>query len=125
MPLMDLFWTMLWLFVMFAWFWLLITVFSDIFRSDDLSGGKKALWVFFTVFFPYLGVFLYLIIRGGSMHKRSMGDVAARDETTRAYSEAVARGGSPAQQLSMLADLRDTGVLTDEEFDQQKAKLLL
>ncbi len=124
MPLMDLFWTMLWLALMFAWFWLLIKVFSDIFRSEDLSGGRKALWVFFTVFFPYLGVFLYLIIRGGSMHERSMGDVAARDEITRAYVEAVARSGSPAQQLSMLADLRDTGVLTDEEFAQQKAKLL-
>jgi hypothetical protein len=125
MPMTDLFWTMLWLVVMFAWFWLLITVFSDLFRSDDLSGGRKALWVFFTVFFPYLGVFLYLILRGGSMHERKMGEVAGRDEMTRAYVEAVARAESPAQQLSMLADLRDTGVLTDDEFEQQKAKLLL
>ncbi len=125
MPLMDLFWTMLWLFLFFAWIWLLITVFSDIFRSDDLGGWAKALWILFTVFLPYLGVLVYLIARGSSMQQRTLAEMAAREEMTRAYVQQVARSGSTAEELSMLANLRDTGVLTNEEFNQQKAKLLL
>lgn len=125
MPLMDLFWTMLWLFLFFAWIWLLITVFSDIFRSEDLGGWGKALWIMFTVFLPYLGVLVYLIARGGSMQQRSLAEAAAREEMTRAYVQQVARSGSTAEELTQLANLRDTGVITAEEFNQQKAKLLL
>ncbi|HEY6628278.1 MAG TPA: SHOCT domain-containing protein [Acidimicrobiia bacterium] len=122
---MDLFWTMLWLFLFFAWIWLLITVFSDIFRSEDLGGWGKALWIMFTVFLPYLGVLVYLIARGGSMQQRSLAEAAAREEMTRAYVQQVARSGSTAEELTQLANLRDTGVITAEEFNQQKAKLLL
>ncbi len=125
MPLMDLFWTMLWLFIFFAWIWLLISIFSDIFRSDDLGGWGKALWILFTVFLPYLGVLVYLIARGSSMQQRSLAEAAAREEMTRAYVQQVARSGSTAEELTQLANLRDTGVLTAEEFNQQKAKLLL
>jgi len=125
MPLMDLFWTMLWLFLFFAWIWLLITIFSDIFRSEDLGGWGKALWILFTVFLPYLGVLVYLIARGSSMQQRSLAEVAAREEMTRAYVQQVARSGSTAEELTQLANLRDTGVITAEEFNQQKAKLLL
>jgi hypothetical protein len=125
MPLMDLFWTMLWLFLMFAWFWLLITVFSDIFRSDDLGGWGKALWVLFTIFLPYLGVLVYLITRGGSMQERSTRDMVAREQMTRAYIQEVATSGSNADELAKLADLRERGVITTEEFNQQKAKLLV
>ncbi len=124
MPLMDLFWTMLWLFLFFAWIWLLITVFSDIFRSDDLGGWAKALWILFTVFLPYLGVLVYLIARGSSMQQRSIAEMAAREEATRAYVQQVASSGSTAEELTKLAGLRDSGVLTAEEFNQQKAKLL-
>ncbi|HEY6629509.1 MAG TPA: SHOCT domain-containing protein, partial [Acidimicrobiia bacterium] len=120
---MDLFWTMLWLFLFFAWIWLLITVFSDIFRSDDLGGWGKALWILFTVFLPYLGVLVYLIARGGSMQQRTLAEHAAREEMTRAYVQQVARSGSTAEELTQLANLRDTGVITAEEFNQQKAKL--
>jgi len=121
---MDLFWSMLWFFLFFAWIWLLITVFSDIFRSDDLGGWGKALWVLFTVFMPYLGVFVYLIARGGSMQERAARDMAAREQMTRAYVEQVAGGGSNADELAKLADLKERGVLSTEEFNQQKAKLL-
>jgi hypothetical protein len=122
---MDLFWTMLWLFLFFAWIWLLISIFSDIFRSDDLGGWGKALWILFTVFLPYLGVLVYLIARGSSMQQRTLAEMAAREEMTRAYVQQVARSGSTAEELTQLANLRDTGVLTAEEFNQQKAKLLL
>ena len=72
MPLMDLFWSMLWFFLFFAWIWLLITIFSDIFRSHDLSGWGKAFWTIFVVILPWLGVLIYLIARGGSMQERAM-----------------------------------------------------
>jgi len=70
MPLMDLFWTLLWLALLFGWFWLLLRILSDVIISDDLAGWAKASWVLFTVFLPYLGVFLYLIARGGKMQER-------------------------------------------------------
>ena len=70
-PLLNIFWTMLELFLLFVWIWLLISVFADIFRSHDLGGGAKALWVIFVIILPFLGVFVYLIARGGSMHERS------------------------------------------------------
>src|SRR5271167_1728730 len=70
-PLADLFGTMLGFFLLIIWLWLLISVFADIFRSHDLGGGAKALWVIFVIILPFLGVFIYLIARGGSMHERS------------------------------------------------------
>ena len=77
MPLFDVFSTLLWLAIMFSWFWLVVMVFADVIRSDDLSGWAKASWVFVTVFLPYLGVFGYLIARGGSMWKRNAREKAA------------------------------------------------
>jgi lysylphosphatidylglycerol synthetase-like protein (DUF2156 family) len=121
---MDLFWTILWLVVMFAWFWLVVTVFTDVLRSDDLSGWAKASWVFFTIFLPYLGVFIYLIARGGSMKERNARDKEDWQRVTRANMQTVAGGASKADELAKLADLRDKGVLTTEEFDKQKARLL-
>src|SRR5271156_7146815 len=70
-PLADLFGTMLGLFVFIIWFWLLVIIFSDIFRSHDMGGGAKALWVLFVIILPFLGVLIYLIARGGSMHERA------------------------------------------------------
>jgi type VI protein secretion system component VasK len=124
MPLLDLFWSMLWFFMFFVWIWLLISLFGDIFRSDDLSGWAKALWVIFIVFLPFLGVLIYLIARGQSMQERAMRDAAAREKATRAYIQDVASTGSAADELAKLADLRDRGVITNEEFVAQKAALL-
>jgi Short C-terminal domain/Phospholipase_D-nuclease N-terminal len=123
MPLMDLFWSMLWFFMFFLWIWLLISLFSDIFRSDDLSGWGKAGWVIFMVALPWLGALIYLIARGKGMQERAVADMAAREAATREYIQGVA-STSTADELSKLAALRDQGVLTSAEFDAQKAALL-
>jgi hypothetical protein len=126
MPLLDLFWAMLWFFLFFVWIWLLITVFADIFRSDDLSGWGKALWVLFVIILPYLGVLVYLIARGKSMQERAINQAAEQEKRTRAYIQEVSAssGASTADELAKLAQLKDSGVLTEEEFAAQKAKVL-
>ena len=124
MPLMDLFWSMLWFFMFFLWIWLLISLFADIFRSDDLSGWGKAGWVIFMVLLPWLGALIYLIARGKGMQERAVGDMAAREQATRQYIQEVATPTSTADELSKLAALRDQGVLTSAEFESQKAALL-
>jgi len=123
-PLLDLFWTMLWFFLFFLWIWILISLFADIFRSDDLSGWAKAGWVFFLIFLPMLGALVYLIARGKSMQERAIADHAAREKAQRAYIRSAAGSGSSADELAKLADLRDKGVLTSEEFETQKAAIL-
>ncbi|HJU97787.1 MAG TPA: SHOCT domain-containing protein [Jiangellaceae bacterium] len=126
MPLLDLFWTMLWFFLFIAWIWLLISIITDIFRSDDLSGWAKALWTLFVVIVPWLGALVYLIARGDSMQQRTMSDAVERQRATRQYIQEVASTGgtSSADELTKLAQLRDSGVLTSDEFEAQKAKLL-
>ncbi|MGH7587793.1 MAG: SHOCT domain-containing protein [Gemmatimonadota bacterium] len=125
MPLLDLFWTILWFFLFIAWIWLLISILADIFRSGDLSGWGKALWILFVIVVPWLGALVYLIARGGSMQERSMRDAAQREQATRQYiQEAATSGPSSADELTKLAQLRDSGVITTEEFQAQKAKLL-
>lgn len=125
MPLFDVFWAMLWFFLWVVWFWLLITVFADIFRSDDLSGWGKAGWTAFAVVLPYLGVFVYLIGRGRGMAERQQQRAAAAEIATRDYIQQVA-GSSPssAAELERLAQLRDSGVLTEDEFQAQKSRIL-
>ncbi len=125
-PLADLFGTMLGLFVFFIWFWLLIVIFGDIFRSRDMGGGAKALWVIFVIVLPFLGIFVYLIARGGKMHERAE---QAAQQQQKAFDDYVkqaagAPGGNSADQLAKLADLKSQGVLTDAEFEAQKAKIL-
>jgi hypothetical protein len=126
MPLLELFWATLWLFVFFAWIWLVITIFGDIFRSRDLSGWAKALWTLFVVFLPWLGVLIYLIVRGKSMEDRNVQAAAERDTATRQYIQSVASddGSSSADEIAKLAELRDSGLLTEDEFVAQKAKIL-
>ena len=124
MPLMDLFWTMLWFFLFFIWIWLLISVFGDIFRSHDMGGWGKALWVIFVVFVPFLGVFIYLIAHGSSMAERSMERAAANAQAQQEYIRQVASTSSTADELTKLADLHSRGLLTDAEFNTQKAALL-
>ncbi|HEY9244122.1 MAG TPA: SHOCT domain-containing protein [Streptosporangiaceae bacterium] len=130
-PVLDIFWTIIEFFLWVIWIWILIMIFIDIFRSHDLSGWSKALWFLFVLFIPLIGVLCYLIVRGGSMHERSVRQ--ARREADAFYAsygrhaapEATdGGGGSTADQLAKLADLRDRGVLSQEEFDREKAKVL-
>jgi len=123
-PLLGAFWTIFEIFLWIIWFWILITVFIDIFRSKDLSGWSKALWFIFVLFIPLIGVLVYLIVRGGKMQERSVRDQQQADQEFRSYVQEAASGGTPADQLSKLADLRERGVITSEEFDREKAKIL-
>lgn len=124
-PLADLFGTMLGFFLLIVWLWLLIIVFSDIFRSHDLGGGAKALWVIFVIILPFLGIFVYLIARGGKMHERAAKQAAQQQEEFDAYvKETAGSGVDSAEQLTKLADLKQQGVITDAEFESQKAKIL-
>jgi hypothetical protein len=123
-PLLNLFWTMLWLFFFVIWIWVLISVLIDVFRSHDLSGWAKALWLVFIVFLPLLGVLVYLIARGHKMQERAVSDAKRQEAAFRTYVQDAASSGSTADELTKLADLRDKGVITAEEFAAQKAKLL-
>ena len=118
-------WSFLWFFMFFIWIWLLIAIFGDIFRSRDLSGWSKAFWSIFIIVLPYLGVFVYLIARGGKMHEHGIEAAQAQEQATRQYVQSVAgSASSPASQIAQLAELRDQGVLSDAEFEQAKAKAL-
>src|SRR5580698_8437980 len=125
-PILDFFLTMLYFFLFVIWIWLLITVFMDIFRSQDMGGWAKALWVIFVIILPFLGVFVYLIARGGKMHDRAARDAAQQQQAFDSYVREAAGtpGDTTADQLSKLADLRSQGVITDAEFEAQKSKVL-
>ena len=125
-PLLGLFWTMLIFFFWIAWIVLLIRVFADIFRSDDMGGWAKAFWSIFVIVVPLLGVLVYLIARGDSMARRDISSAQAQEAAFRDYVRDVAGTGgtSAANELAKLAELNQSGVITDEEFAQQKAKLL-
>ncbi len=121
----QVFLSMLWFFLFFIWIWLLITVFADIFRSHDMGGFAKFLWVIFVIFLPYLGVFVYLIARGHKMSEHAMEAAQANDAAARAYiQQAAGTSASPADELARLADLKSQGVITDAEFQQMKAKVV-
>ena len=122
-PILDIFLTMLYFFLFFIWIWLLIVVFSDIFRSHDMGGFAKTLWVLFVIIMPYLGVFVYLIARGGKMHEHAVQDAQAQDAAMRQYiQQTVATSSSPADEIAKLADLKAKGVIDDAEYQQLKAK---
>jgi hypothetical protein len=124
MPLLDLFWTMFIFFLWVAWFWLLIGVVADIFRSEDLSGWGKGGWVLLTALMPYFGVFIYLIARGDSMTERRVRQQRELEQVNAAYIRGVVSAPSATEELARLADLRDSGALTEEEFAAQKARTL-
>jgi hypothetical protein len=125
-PVLDAFLTMLYFFLFIIWIWLLIMVFMDVFRSHDMGGWAKALWVIFIIVLPFLGVFVYLIARGGSMHERAADQAAQQQKAFDQYVKQAAGtpGETSADQLHKLADLKSQGVLTDAEFESQKAKIL-
>jgi hypothetical protein len=115
--------TVLEIFLFMAWFWILITVIGDLFSDHTVSGWGKAAWTFALILVPFLGVFLYLIARGGSMHERGMKRQADAQQQLDAYIRQAA-GASSADELVKLAGLRDQGAISDSEFEQAKQKLL-
>jgi Short C-terminal domain/Phospholipase_D-nuclease N-terminal len=125
-PILDFFLTMLYFFLFIIWIYLLIMVFIDVFRSHDMGGWAKALWVIFIIVLPFLGVFVYLIARGGKMHERAAAQAAEQQKAFDQYVKQAAGtpGASSADQISKLADLKSQGVITDAEFEAQKAKVL-
>ena len=120
----DVFLSMLWFFLFFIWIWLLIMVFSDIFRSPDLSGWSKGLWTVFVIVLPYLGVFVYLIARGHKMTEHAMQSAQAQDAAAREYIQSAVAAPSTSDELTKLAALKADGSLSQAEFDAAKAKLL-
>ena len=117
-------WSLIWFTLFFIWIWLLFIVFADIFRSKDLSGVAKALWVIFVIIVPYLGVFVYLIARGHKMQEHAMEAAQAQDQAMRQYVQSVSASGSSADEIQKLSDLRAQGVISEEEFQAAKAKAL-
>lgn len=121
----ELLWDILWIFMFMIWFWLLITVFGDIFRSEDLGGFGKTLWIIFVIILPYLGIFVYLIARGKGMQERNINAMRQQQEATRQYVQSVAgSGANPSEEIARLADLKDKGVISEAEFATAKAKVL-
>jgi type VI protein secretion system component VasK len=123
-PLLGAFWTMFWFFIWILWIILLFRVFGDIFRSHDMSGWAKAAWSIFVILVPFLGVFVYLIARGHAMSQRDVAEAQARQQAFNSYVQDVASTGGTADELTKLADLKDRGVISAAEFEQQKAKIL-
>jgi Phospholipase_D-nuclease N-terminal/Short C-terminal domain len=131
-PLLGVFWTMLEVFAFVIFFFLVFTLARDIFRSDDLSGVAKAAWLVFILFVPFIGILCYLIVRGQSMRERSEEPQVYRGRAPMPASTGMTAAGtttapgdaSVAAQLSQLADLRQRGVLSAEEFDREKAKVI-
>ena len=117
--------SLLWFFLFFLWIMLVFHVVGDIFRSHDLSGGGKALWLLLVIFFPYLGIFVYLVARGTKMHEHDVQAMQANQEAARAYiQQAAGTSGSAADELARLADLKEKGVIDDAEFQSLKAKVV-
>jgi type VI protein secretion system component VasK len=117
-------WSLLWIFLFVVWFWLLIVIFGDIFRSDDLSGWGKALWTIFVLLFPFVGILVYLIVRGKSMQERAIASAKAQQASMDEYVRQTARGADPAAQIEKAKTLLDSGAISQAEFDELKRKAL-
>lgn len=123
-PLLGILWTMLVVFLWVAWIILVFRVIVDVFRSRDMGGVAKALWAVGIVLIPWLGVLVYLIARGSGMAERDAKEVAQAEQAAREYVRSVAGSAGVADELTKLAALRDGGVISAGEFEQQKTKLL-
>jgi hypothetical protein len=125
LDLFDLFWSMLWFFLFVMWIYLFITLIADIFRSHDLSGWGKAAWIVGLVVFPILGSIAYVIARGEGMAERQIEQAKQQNAAFQDYvRNAAGTAASPADEVAKLVDLRASGVITDEEFERQKARVL-
>jgi Phospholipase_D-nuclease N-terminal/Short C-terminal domain len=124
-PFLDVLWTMLVIFAWIIWFWLLITVFSDLFRRHDTSGFSKVLWIIFVIILPFLGVFIYLIVNHDGMTERNVNMAKAQQAQMDDYVRSVAgSGGGAAAEIEKAKGLLDSGAITQAEFDSIKAKAL-
>ena len=123
-PFLDVFWTMLVFFVWITWFWLLITVFSGVFRRHDVSGFAKVLWLIFVIVLPFLGVFIYLIANNKGMTERNISRAQAQQQQFDAYVQSAAGSGGAATEIDKAKQLLDSGTITQSEFDAIKQKAL-
>ena len=120
----DLIVSVFWFFILFAWIWLVITVFIDIFRDKELSGWSKALWVIFVLILPWLGVLVYLIARGDKMTQNRIDAAQERDQAMRRYVQDASGSTSPAEEIEIASKLLEEGKISQEDFDKIKAKAL-
>ena len=123
-PLADVLWTMLVFFGWVMWIWLLVLVYSDLFRRDDIHGWGKTGWVVFTIVVPFIGVFVYLIAEGRAMESRRREDVRQAQAEMDSYVRSVATTGSSADQIAQAKQLLDTGAITPDEYNALKQKAL-
>jgi hypothetical protein len=123
-PLLDIVWTMLVFFGWVIWFWLLITVFGDLFRRHDISGWGKAAWTLFVIVLPFLGVLIYLIAQGKEMAERNASEVRARRGEFEEYVRDVATNGGPSDQIAKAKDLLDRGAIDQAEYERIKQQAL-
>jgi hypothetical protein len=123
-PFLDVIWTMFIFFLWILWFWLLFTVFADIFRRHDLSGLGKTGWVLFCILLPFLGVFIYLISQGQHMAERNVSQVRAQQARMDEYVRETAGSGGAAAEIERAKGLLDTGAITQDEFNAIKQKAL-
>jgi len=122
-PFLDVLWTMFVFFAWVIWFWLLITIFADVFRRHDIGGGTKALWCIFVIITPFIGVFVYLISQNKGMNERNLQTVKAQRQQTDEYIRSVA-ADDPASQIAQAKSLLDSGAINQQEFDALKQKAL-
>jgi hypothetical protein len=122
-PFLDVLWTMFVFFAWVIWFWLLITIFADVFRRHDIGGGTKALWCIFVIITPFIGVFVYLISQNKGMNERNLQSVKAQRQQTDEYIRSVA-ADDPASQIAQAKSLLDSGAINQQEFDALKQKAL-
>jgi hypothetical protein len=123
-PFLDVLWTLIVIFAWVIWFWLLITVFSDLFRRHDIGGGSKALWIIFVIILPFLGVLVYLIAESKGMAERNEKQMQAAQQQADAYIRDVAGGSDPAEQIAKAKQLLDAGTISSAEFEALKQKAL-
>jgi hypothetical protein len=123
-PFLDVLWTMVIFFAWVIWFWLLITVFADLFRRRDIGGGKKVVWTIFVIFLPFLGVFAYLLANGDGMAERNAERMQAQKSQFDDYVQSVAPGGGAAAEIDKAQKLLESGTITQSEFEALKAKAL-
>jgi hypothetical protein len=132
-PLLNVFFTTMWIFLWILWIFLLVRVFMDLFQDSSISGWGKAGWSVLLIALPFFGVLLYLIVRGRDMATRQAEAAQEQDEQFRQYVRSAAQEGSPstttttmttADQLAHLAEARRQGDLTEEEYAQAKSKVL-
>ncbi|MGF1425588.1 PLDc N-terminal domain-containing protein [Kitasatospora sp. LaBMicrA B282] len=127
-PMLNILLTTMWVFLWILWLFLLVRVFADLFRDDEVSGGAKAAWSVFLIVLPFLGVMAYLIARGKGMGSREAARSAKAEEAFREYvQEAAAPGDRPSghvQDLARLAELKNHGDITEDEYQKAKTKVL-